>query len=169
MVLGRRGGLMVARQTVVLQSRVQIWRLPSPQLTAILLVGCHLGWHLAAGWPLWGATEKKIMKMNLWFTRNINRKKKENFSPPRSHAASHQSILHDIVPTSLAHPLTHSLDRTPSTPITYYVKICNAGKDDIGTSERFLAQHVYYQKWETTYHASVNKGLLKECFVTRSA
>ncbi len=34
---------MVAQQTVVLQSRVQIRRLPSPQLTANLLVGCHLG------------------------------------------------------------------------------------------------------------------------------
>ncbi len=34
---------------VVLQSRVPIRRLPSPQLTTNLLVGCHLGWHLAAG------------------------------------------------------------------------------------------------------------------------
>jgi hypothetical protein len=32
-----------------LQSRVRIRRLPSPQLIAHLLVGCHLGWHLAAG------------------------------------------------------------------------------------------------------------------------
>ncbi len=40
---------MVAHQTVVLQSRVLIWRLPSPQLTANLLVGYHLGWHLATG------------------------------------------------------------------------------------------------------------------------
>ncbi len=46
---GRRGGLMVARQTVVLQSRVRIRRLPSSQLTANLLVGCHLGCHLAVG------------------------------------------------------------------------------------------------------------------------
>jgi hypothetical protein len=43
------GCSVVARQTVVLQSRVRIRRLPSPQLTANLLVGCHLGWHLAAG------------------------------------------------------------------------------------------------------------------------
>ncbi len=34
---------MVAHQTVVLQSRVRIRRLPSPQLTANFLVGCHLG------------------------------------------------------------------------------------------------------------------------------
>jgi hypothetical protein len=68
---GRHGGSMVAWQTVVLQSRVQIQRLPSLQLTADLLVGCHLGWHLAAGWPLWGATEEKITKMNLWFAKNI--------------------------------------------------------------------------------------------------
>jgi hypothetical protein len=46
---GKHGGSMVERQTVVLQSRVQIRHLPSPQLTANLLVGCHLGWHLAAG------------------------------------------------------------------------------------------------------------------------
>ncbi len=44
---------------VVLQSRIRIRRLPSPHLTANLLVGCHLGCHLAAGWPLWGATEEK--------------------------------------------------------------------------------------------------------------
>jgi hypothetical protein len=43
------GGSVVARLTDVLQSRVRIRRLPSPQLTANLLVGCHLGWHLAAG------------------------------------------------------------------------------------------------------------------------
>jgi hypothetical protein len=46
------GGSVVARLTVVLQSWVQIQHLPSPQLTANLLVGCHLGWHLAAGGPL---------------------------------------------------------------------------------------------------------------------
>jgi hypothetical protein len=44
--LGRCGGSMVANQTIVLKSRVRIWRLPSPQLTANLLVGCYLGWHL---------------------------------------------------------------------------------------------------------------------------
>jgi hypothetical protein len=53
---------MVVPLTVVLQSRVQIQRLPSPQLIAHLLVGCYLGWHLAVGWPLWGATDEKIMK-----------------------------------------------------------------------------------------------------------
>ncbi len=34
---------MVVHQTVVLQSRVRIWRRPSPQLTANPLMGCHLG------------------------------------------------------------------------------------------------------------------------------
>jgi hypothetical protein len=43
------GAEMVARQTVVLLSRVRIRRIPSSQLTANPLVGCHLGWHLAAG------------------------------------------------------------------------------------------------------------------------
>jgi hypothetical protein len=47
--LGRHGGSVVASLTVVLQSRVRIRRLPSPQLTANRLVGCHLGWHLAGG------------------------------------------------------------------------------------------------------------------------
>ncbi len=46
---GRHGGSVVAHLTVVLQSWVRIRCLPSPQLTANLLVGCHLGWHLAAG------------------------------------------------------------------------------------------------------------------------
>jgi hypothetical protein len=58
---GRHGGSVVACLTVVLQSRVRIRHLPSPQLTANLLVGCHLGWHLAAGWPLCGVTEEKII------------------------------------------------------------------------------------------------------------
>ncbi len=56
---------MVARLTVLLQSWVQIRRLPSPQMTVNLLVGWHLGWHLAVGWPLWGATEEKIMRNEL--------------------------------------------------------------------------------------------------------
>jgi hypothetical protein len=40
---------MVAHQTVVLQSRVRIQRLPSPQLTANILMGCHLGMALDCG------------------------------------------------------------------------------------------------------------------------
>jgi hypothetical protein len=47
--VGRRGDSVVVRLTIVLQSRVRIQCLPSPQLTANLLVDCHLGWHLAAG------------------------------------------------------------------------------------------------------------------------
>jgi hypothetical protein len=48
-LLGRRGGSMVACQTVVLQSRVRIQHLVRPQQTASLLEGCHPGWHLAVG------------------------------------------------------------------------------------------------------------------------
>jgi hypothetical protein len=40
---------MVAHQAVVLQSRVRIRRLPSPQLTAKFLVGCHLAMALGCG------------------------------------------------------------------------------------------------------------------------
>jgi hypothetical protein len=40
---------MVAHQAVVLQSRVRIRRLPSPQLIANLLVGCHPGMALGCG------------------------------------------------------------------------------------------------------------------------
>ncbi len=40
---------MVAYQTVVLQSRFRIRRPPSPQLTANLLVGCHLEMALGCG------------------------------------------------------------------------------------------------------------------------
>jgi hypothetical protein len=37
---GMYGGSIVVCQTFILQSWVQIWHLPSPQLTANLLVGC---------------------------------------------------------------------------------------------------------------------------------
>ncbi len=40
---------MVAHQAVVLQSQVRIRPLPSPQLTANLLVGCHPGMALGCG------------------------------------------------------------------------------------------------------------------------
>jgi hypothetical protein len=76
---GRHGGSVVAHLTVVLQSRVRIRCLPSPQLTANLLVGCHLGWHLAACWPLWGATEEKIMR-NEPLVRQKHIKKKKSCS-----------------------------------------------------------------------------------------
>ncbi len=74
--VGRRGSSMVACQTVVLQSRVRIWHLPSPQLSANLLVGCHLGWHIAAGWPLWGATEEKITNKEPLVHQKHRKKKK---------------------------------------------------------------------------------------------
>ncbi len=67
---------MVARQTVVLQFRVRNRRLPSsPQLNTNLLVGCHLGWHLAAGWPLWGATEEKMTKWTAGSPKTYKEKK----------------------------------------------------------------------------------------------
>ncbi len=69
---------MVARQTVVLQSQVLIRRLPSPQLSANLLVGCHLGWHMAADWPLWGATEENITKKEPLVHQKHTKKKKSN-------------------------------------------------------------------------------------------
>ncbi len=76
---GRHGGSMVAHQTVVLQSWVRIQCLPNPQLTANLLMGCHLGWHLAGGWPLWGAIEEKIMKNEpLVRQKHIKKKKIKN-------------------------------------------------------------------------------------------
>ncbi len=72
----RHGGSVKACLTVVLLSRVQIQSLPSPQLTANLLVGCHLGWHLAVCWPLWGATEEKIMRNEpLVHQKHIKKKK----------------------------------------------------------------------------------------------
>jgi hypothetical protein len=74
--IGRCDSSMVACQTVVLQSQVRIRHLPSPQLTANLLVGCHLGWHLPAGWPLWGATEEKITKTNPGSPKTYKEKKK---------------------------------------------------------------------------------------------
>jgi hypothetical protein len=69
---------MVVHQAVVLQSRVRIRRLPSPQLTANLLVGCHLGMALGRGLTsVRGNRGKKLRKMNRWFPKNIQRKKME--------------------------------------------------------------------------------------------
>ncbi len=65
------GGSVGVCLFVVLQSWVRIWYLPSPQLTANLLVGCHLGWHLAADWPLWGATEEKMIRNEPLVYQNI--------------------------------------------------------------------------------------------------
>ncbi len=82
--------------TVVLQSRVQIQRLPSPQLTANLLVGCHLGWHLAAGWPLWGATEEKNYENEpLVPQKHIKKKKVIQYTPEGSNTplAKNQKVL----------------------------------------------------------------------------
>jgi hypothetical protein len=69
-ILILHGGSMVARLTVVLQSRNRIRRLLSPQLTANLSVGCHLWWHLAI--------EKKIMRNEL-LVRQKHIKKKNIF------------------------------------------------------------------------------------------
>ncbi len=76
---GRHGGSMVARQTVVLLSRVRIWCLPSQQLTANLLAGWHLGYHLALGLPLWVATEQKITKNEPLVRQKHLQKKKRMF------------------------------------------------------------------------------------------
>jgi hypothetical protein len=65
---------MVVRQTVVLQSRVQIRRLPSPQLTVSLLVGNRM----ALGFGLTSAKGNRGInyKKNSWFAKNKQRKKK---------------------------------------------------------------------------------------------
>ncbi len=68
---------MTAIQGVVLQSRVRIRRLPSPQLSANLLVGRHRGWHMVAGWPLWGATEEKTTKKEPLVHQKHTKKKKK--------------------------------------------------------------------------------------------
>jgi hypothetical protein len=68
---------MVAYQAVVLQSRVRIRHLPSPQLTANLLVGCHLEMALGCGLTSVRGNRGKNYKMNCWFPKNIQRKKKK--------------------------------------------------------------------------------------------
>jgi hypothetical protein len=68
---------MVAHQAVVLLSRVRIRRLPSPQLTANLLVGCHLGMALGCGLTSVRGNRGKITKMNRWFPKKLQRKKKK--------------------------------------------------------------------------------------------
>ncbi len=73
--IGRRGSSMVAHQAVVLQSRVRIRRLPSPQLTANLLVGCHRGMALGSRLTSVRGNRGKNYEMNRWFAKNIQRKK----------------------------------------------------------------------------------------------
>ncbi len=73
---GRHGGSMVVRQTVVLQSRVRIRCLPSPQLIP-------LSWWVTIWDGTWpradlceGHQRKKLCKMDRWFaTKNIEEKK----------------------------------------------------------------------------------------------
>jgi hypothetical protein len=67
---------MVAHQAVVLQSRVRILRLPSPQLTANLLVGCHLGMALGCGLTsVRGNRGKKLRKRTAGSPKTYKEKK----------------------------------------------------------------------------------------------
>jgi hypothetical protein len=69
---------MVAHQTVVLQSRVHIRRFPSPQLTANLLVGCHLGMALGCGLTSVRRNRGENYENEPLVCQNIQRKKKKN-------------------------------------------------------------------------------------------
>jgi hypothetical protein len=71
---------MAARQTVVLQSWVQIQYLPSPQLTANLVVGRHLDGTWLRADLCERQQRRKLQKMNCWFAKNIKRKKKKKLS-----------------------------------------------------------------------------------------
>jgi hypothetical protein len=68
----RRDSSMVACQTVVLLSWVRIWRLPSPQLTANPLVGCHLGCGLTS---VRGNRGEKLQKLTLVRQKHTKKKK----------------------------------------------------------------------------------------------
>jgi hypothetical protein len=72
---------MVVHQTVVLQSRVQIRCLPSPQLTANLLVGSHLGMALACGLTSMRGNRGENYE-NEPLVRQKHTKKKKNFLIP---------------------------------------------------------------------------------------
>ncbi len=72
---------MVAHQAVVLQSRVRIRRLPSPQLTANLLEGCHLGMALGCGLTsVRGNRGKKNYKNGPLVPQKHTKKKKKKLS-----------------------------------------------------------------------------------------
>jgi hypothetical protein len=73
--MGRHGGSMVACHTVVLLSRVRVQHLPRRNLTANLLVGCYLGWHLAKADLCEGQQRRKLRKMNRWFAKKNKEKK----------------------------------------------------------------------------------------------
>jgi hypothetical protein len=71
---GRHGGSMVSRQTVFLQSQVQIWS-PNPTVNCQspdgLLPGMALGFELTS---VRGNRKEKLQKMSRWFAK----KKKKN-------------------------------------------------------------------------------------------
>ncbi len=69
---------MVAHQAVVLQSRVRIRRLPSPQLTANLLVGCHPGMALGCGLTSVRGIRGKNYENELLVPQKHTKKKKKN-------------------------------------------------------------------------------------------
>jgi hypothetical protein len=68
---------MVAHQAVVLQSRVRIRRLPSPQQTANLLVGCHLGMALGCGLTSVRGNRGKNYENELLVPQKDTKKKKK--------------------------------------------------------------------------------------------
>ncbi len=119
--------------TVVLQSWVRIRHLPSPQQTANLLEGCHLGWHLAEGWPLWGATEEKIMKMPKTY-----KEKKKNTSSPHCH-------LCPWVPGSERHQ-----DNPPPSVFTGYQRseLFSLSKREVRAGWPLAAQDSSKMSWE---------------------
>jgi hypothetical protein len=71
---------MVAHQTVVLQCRVRIRHLPSPQLTANLLVGCHLGMALGCGLTSVRGNRRKNYENEPLVSQKNTKKKKSMFS-----------------------------------------------------------------------------------------
>jgi hypothetical protein len=70
---------MVAHQAVVLQSRVRIRCLPSPQLTANLLVGRHSGMALGCGLTSVRGNRGKNYENELLVPQKHTKKKKKIF------------------------------------------------------------------------------------------
>ncbi len=66
---------MVAHQAVVLQSRVRIRHLPSPLLTANLLVGCHPGMALGCGLTSVRGNRGKNYENELLVPQKLTKKK----------------------------------------------------------------------------------------------
>ncbi len=89
--------------------RVWIRHLYSPQLTANRLVGCHLSWHLAAGWPLWGSTEEKIMRNEpLVRQKHIKIKKEKIFTAPHHFSNQPNLFILELLSFSVLNSLRYS-------------------------------------------------------------